>query len=184
MDDGSETTLAPSSIDDPYGTPADRKTTTTATAAAELQLPFVPTADYELHDGGIAVWWFEMNFCQSMYGPHSSCHRNACTLIALLTAAKILADAGRQPAAAADSAAATVAAAMGETPATAATAAGKQPPLRMVQLFAESMLLGNRIYCEMEESKRLPHLYLNIPEAMEATAAWIGNVEEWVMRVV
>lgn len=146
------------------------------TGSPDLMLPFMPTADYALHYDVITVWWFEADFCQSMYGPHSSCNRNACTLIALLTAAKILADANRPTTTAATSADAITGAGIDEP----SSSASRKPPYRMVQLFAESMLLGNHIYCEMEESKRLPHLYLNIPEAMEATAQWIDNVEEWV----
>lgn len=121
-------------------------------------LPFFPTSVYELLGSVVSVWWFELDFSQSTYGQHSSCHSNACTLIAVLTASCL---ARRQL----------------------QLGAVVPPTLShvMVTAFAESILLGNQIYCDLAESGRLAHHNLNIPEAMEATSDVIGtHIEEWV----
>lgn len=50
----------------------------------------------------------------------------------------------------------------------------------VVKRFAESILQGNAIYHHLEMGQKLPHIYLNIPEAMETSAHITGNIEEWV----
>lgn len=133
-----------------------------------IELPFFPTAIYErMQTVPVSVWWFEPEFSQSAYGRHhdSGCHSNACTIITLLTAAGLarsqLCHGQQQQLAAVDD--------------------GCRLPHAMVTTFAESILLGNRIYCRLSEAKQLIHENLNIPEAMEAAKEWIDNIEEWVM---
>lgn len=154
---------------------------------SNLDLPFFPTSEYELLHSIVSVWWFEVDFCQSAFGPDSSCQRNACTLIAVLNAAKFLQQAelersgggggGQQQHSAGGSSASLR---KNSDPQMDSQAASRLMPHSVVQQFAESMLLGNRIYCHMEHTGQLPHPYLNIPEAMEATANYIENIEEWV----
>lgn len=47
-------------------------------------------------------------------------------------------------------------------------------------MFAEGILLGNRIYAELDASNQLVNENLNVPEAMDATRLYSGDLEEWV----
>lgn len=56
-----------------------------------------------------------------------------------------------------------------------------QLPFEVVKRFAESILQGNAIYHQLSIDRKLPHIYLNIPEAMLTTAHITGtHIEEWV----
>lgn len=62
----------------------------TQTEEDEIDIPFFPTSIYEQSVNGVSMWWFEEEFTQTSFGKTATpCHRNACTLITILTAAAI-----------------------------------------------------------------------------------------------
>ncbi|XP_075160342.1 uncharacterized protein LOC142233326 [Haematobia irritans] len=124
-------------------------------------------AVFEQHNH-VNIWWFPKNFCQSTFGEYRRSGTNSCTVISLILANKIskeLVFAEGLP-------------------------THTLPPNRAVEIFANAMNEGNRIYGSLfdrtdispdgSEKRRAPNL--NIPEAITALAGQINSefqLQEW-----
>ncbi|KAJ8920779.1 hypothetical protein NQ315_004920 [Exocentrus adspersus] len=124
-------------------------------------LPFFPKYDLEyLCENKIRITWFESKFSQSHYNIHNTSKAsNACTLIAVLMASKC-----NQYK---------------------VTINGPQKCLniRLIQLFAESILEGNRIHEELKQKNMLKHINLNVPEAIKFAGKEASQMTEWRSEV-
>ncbi|KAJ8954380.1 hypothetical protein NQ318_011053 [Aromia moschata] len=125
------------------------------------ELPFFPKYETEyLYEEKIRVTWFESHFSQSHYNVHNTSKgSNACTLIAVLMAAKchqykVMIN-GPQ----------------------------KCLNIRLIQLLAASMLEGNRIHEELKVKNMLKHINLNVPEAISFGGKQTSDMIEWKSEV-
>ncbi|CAH1183291.1 unnamed protein product [Phaedon cochleariae] len=124
-------------------------------------LPFFPKYETDrLFDDKLSVTWFETNFSQSHYNVHNiSRGSNACTLIAILVAAKcnkykILIN----------------------KPENCLT-------VKLVQVLALSMLEGNQIHENLKLNNKLKHINLNVPEAISFADKDTKGIVEWKNEV-
>ncbi|CAH1114299.1 unnamed protein product [Psylliodes chrysocephalus] len=125
------------------------------------ELPFFPKYEVEyFYDNSLCIVWFESNFSQAYYNVHKTNRgSNACTLIAVLMAAKchkfnLLVH---------------------------------YPfhclNMSMIQLFAISMLEGNKIHESLKLKNQLKHINLNVPEAINFGGSDMDGIVEWKSEV-
>lgn len=121
---------------------------------------YVPTLKCHL-EGGIKVWWFPADFCQSrlgdrLIGKPGGTGSNACTIITLLMAHKIHSH-GIQ------------------------IWGHEDQPLnrQLISAFAESIIDGNEIHERLMASGPLRNPNLTLPEAMDSCRGRFNNLVEW-----
>ncbi|KAG5893213.1 hypothetical protein JTB14_025617 [Gonioctena quinquepunctata] len=123
-------------------------------------LPFFPKYETEhVYGDKLCVTWFEANFSQSHYNvQNKSKGSNACTLIAILIAAKC------------DQLKLTI-----NNP-------EKCLNIKLILILAKSMLEGNRIHESLKLNNQLKHINLNIPEALNF-AGRDTKITEWKSEI-
>uniref|UniRef100_T1J4V4 Uncharacterized protein n=1 Tax=Strigamia maritima TaxID=126957 RepID=T1J4V4_STRMM len=118
---------------------------------------YVPNLKCSL-EGGVKVWWFPADFCQSRLGDRliGGTGSNACTIITLLMAHKIH-SLGIQ------------------------IWGHEDQPLnrQLMSAFAESIIDGNDIHERLMASGPMRNPNLTLPEAMEACRGRFVNLVEW-----
>lgn len=55
--------------------------------------------------------------------------------------------------------------------------------IRIIHLFAASMLEGNKIHDELKQQNLLKHVNLNVPEALIYSGKQTKNMIEWVRNL-
>ncbi|XP_023014082.1 uncharacterized protein [Leptinotarsa decemlineata] len=125
-----------------------------------VELPFFPKYETEcLYEDKLCVTWFEPNFSQSHYNIQNvNKGSNACTLIAILIAAKC------------------------NQYKVTMNNPEKCISIKLIVILAESMLEGNSIHDSLKVSNQLPHINLTIPEALKF-AERDAEITEWKSEV-
>lgn len=54
--------------------------------------------------------------------------------------------------------------------------------IRLIHLFAGSMLEGNKIHDDLKQQNLLKHVNLNVPEALIYSGKQTKNMVEWVSK--
>ncbi|CAG9858299.1 unnamed protein product [Phyllotreta striolata] len=125
------------------------------------ELPFFPKYEVEhIYDNSLCVVWFESNFSQAYYNVHKTNRgSNACTLIAVLMAAKCHKH----------------------------NLIVHYPVnglnMSLIKLFALSMLEGNQIHESLKFKNQLKHINLNVPEAINFGGPDMTGIVEWKSEV-
>lgn len=55
-----------------------------------------------------------------------------------------------------------------------------QVPFDLIAAFAESILQGNKIYCNMSNAKKLQDINFSVPDAIRAVGKYLRGLNEWV----
>ncbi|CAH1993985.1 unnamed protein product [Acanthoscelides obtectus] len=126
-----------------------------------VELPFIPEYGTEYpYDKNFRVTWFEANFSQAHYKVHNASRgSNACTLIAVLMAAKC-----------------NKSKLMVNDP-------GESLNMRLILLLAESMLEGNKIHDYLKMKQLIKHINLNVPEAIKYAGPIAKTMVEWKSEI-
>lgn len=127
--------------------------------STSIEIPFYPAFSIEKRHDGVTVYWFEKDFSQVSYGKRPERGRNACVLIALLTASKLA-----------------------QHLKVAATTEKEEARVNymMIKCFAEGILQGIQEYSVLMEQNKLTNMNLTVPEAYKALAGNVANIHEWV----